>query len=100
MSIFLMGTYNPDTDKWCTVTKCSSGFDDAFLEKINKNLDVIKISKKQDKVPDWLNCKKTMVPDFVVADPKKAPIWEVSGAEFSKAEVRISRGRLGCYLCG
>jgi len=48
---------------------------------------MVKISKKPDKVPDWLNVKKNVIPDFVCADPKKAPIWEISGAEFSKAEV-------------
>lgn len=45
MSSFLMGCYDPDTKKWCTVTKCSGGYDDAMLARLQKELDVIKISK-------------------------------------------------------
>ena len=45
MSIFLMGVYDPKTDKWCTVSKCGSGFDDKTLDKLQKDFDMIKISK-------------------------------------------------------
>lgn len=90
MSVFLMGTYDPDNSKWCTVTKCGSGFDDATLEKLQKELKMVKISKNVSKVPDWMDVKKNMVPDFVCVDPKQSPIWEISGAEFSKAEVKMS----------
>ena len=45
MSVFLMGTYNEFTKQWCTVAKCGNGHDDKTLEKINKELQVIKISK-------------------------------------------------------
>jgi DNA ligase-3 len=69
------------------VTKVGNGFDDATLEKLQKELKMVKISKNSSKVPDWLNVKKNMIPDFVSADPKSAPVWEISGAEFSKAEV-------------
>lgn len=31
---------------------------------------MIKISKDPEKVPEWLKCKKTMIPDFVAEDPK------------------------------
>lgn len=31
---------------------------------------MIKISKEASKVPDWLICTKTMIPDFVARDPK------------------------------
>jgi len=31
---------------------------------------MIKISKDPRKVPNWLNCKKTMIPDFVAENPK------------------------------
>jgi ATP-dependent DNA ligase len=116
-----MGTYNKFTKQWCTVAKCGNGHDDKTLEKINKELQVTKISKvrlsdnatemkqflslgswsiswgyseikslqtivfliikekrtytnifSQDstKVPLWLSVHKTLVPDFVVSDPK------------------------------
>lgn len=47
MSVFLMGSYDAKSDKFCTVTKCGNGHDDATLEKINKQLkdEVVKISK-------------------------------------------------------
>lgn len=40
-----MGCYDPASKKWCTVTKCSGGYDDAMLARLQKELDVIKISK-------------------------------------------------------
>lgn len=43
-----------------------------------------KISGDPGKVPRWLNCTRTMVPDFVARDPKKQPVWEVTGAEFTQ----------------
>lgn len=45
MSIFLMGCYDPDSQKWCTVTKCAGGHDDATLARLQKELDMVKISK-------------------------------------------------------
>lgn len=48
MSSFLMGCYDPDSRKWCTVTKCSGGYDDAMLARLQKELDVIKISKVRE----------------------------------------------------
>lgn len=48
MSSFLMGCYDPDSKKWCTVTKCSGGYDDAMLARLQKELDVIKISKVRE----------------------------------------------------
>jgi len=31
---------------------------------------MIKISKDPEKVPEWLKCNRTMIPDFVAEDPK------------------------------
>ena len=45
MSVFLMGVYNPASRQWCTVTKCSGGYDDATLAKLQDELDMVKISK-------------------------------------------------------
>ncbi|XP_052615745.1 DNA ligase 3 isoform X3 [Peromyscus californicus insignis] len=67
MSIFLMGCYDPDSQKWCTVTKCAGGHDDATLARLQKELDMVKISKK-------------------------AAVWEITGAEFSKAEAHTADG--------
>ena len=60
MSSFLMGCYDPDSKKWCTVTKCSGGYDDATLARLQKELDVIKISKVREdplrSLPGILSC--------------------------------------------
>ncbi|XP_076451969.1 DNA ligase 3-like [Babylonia areolata] len=92
MSIFLMGCYDPGTKTFCTVSKCGNGLDDKTLDQLQTQLDMVKISKDPRKVPAWLSIKKQVVPDFVVADPKKAPVWEIIGAEFSKAEIHTADG--------
>ncbi|XP_046819476.1 DNA ligase 3 isoform X1 [Vespa crabro] len=92
MSIFLMGCYDPDTDKWLTVTKVHSGHDDAMLETLQNKLDMIKIGKDPAKVPKWLRVNKPMVPDFIAKDPKKQPVWEITGAEFTDQGVHTADG--------
>nr|XP_056720864.1 DNA ligase 3 [Euleptes europaea] len=92
MSIFLMGCYDPDSQKWCTVTKCAGGHDDATLARLQKELDMVKISKDPSKIPSWLKINKNYYPDFIVPDPKKAHVWEITGAEFSKAEAHTADG--------
>ncbi|KAM4727190.1 DNA ligase 3 [Anableps anableps] len=92
MSSFLMGCYDPDSKKWCTVTKCSGGYDDAMLARLQKELDVIKISKEPSKIPGWLKIVKNYYPDFIIRDPEQAPVWEITGAEFSKSEMHTADG--------
>uniref|UniRef100_A0A8C6PVJ6 DNA ligase n=1 Tax=Nothobranchius furzeri TaxID=105023 RepID=A0A8C6PVJ6_NOTFU len=92
MSSFLMGCYDPASKKWCTVTKCSGGYDDAMLARLQKELDVIKISKDPSKIPGWLKIVKNYYPDFLIRDPEQAPVWEITGAEFSKSEMHTADG--------
>ncbi|XP_036975066.1 DNA ligase 3 [Acanthopagrus latus] len=92
MSSFLMGCYDPDSKKWCTVTKCSGGYDDAMLARLQKELDMIKISKDPSKIPGWFKIIKNYYPDFIIRDPEKAPVWEITGAEFSKSEMHTADG--------
>lgn len=92
MSSFLMGCFDPDSRKWCTVTKCSGGYDDAMLARLQKELDVVKISKEPSKIPGWLKIIKNYYPDFIIRDPEKAPVWEITGAEFSKSEMHTADG--------
>ncbi|XP_053187883.1 DNA ligase 3 [Scomber japonicus] len=92
MSSFLMGCYDPDSKKWCTVTKCSGGYDDAMLARLQKELDVIKISKEPSKIPSWLKIIKNYYPDFIIRNPERAPVWEITGAEFSKSEMHTADG--------
>ncbi|TSP36102.1 DNA ligase 3 [Bagarius yarrelli] len=86
MSSFLMGCYDPDSKKWCTVTKCSGGYDDATLARLQKELD------DPSKIPSWLKIVKNYYPDFLIRDPEKAPVWEITGAEFSKSEMHTADG--------
>ncbi|KAM4620500.1 DNA ligase 3 [Polymixia lowei] len=92
MSSFLMGCYDPNSKKWCTVTKCSGGYDDATLARLQKELDMIKISKEPGKIPSWLKIIKNYYPDFIIRNPEKAPVWEITGAEFSKSEMHTADG--------
>ncbi|XP_060912106.1 DNA ligase 3 isoform X2 [Labrus mixtus] len=92
MSSFLMGCYDPHSKKWCTVTKCSGGYDDAMLARLQKELDMIKISKDPGKIPGWLKIIKNYYPDFLIRDPEQAPVWEITGAEFSKSEMHTADG--------
>eukprot|EP00042_Codosiga_hollandica_P055936 m.794021 g.794021 ORF g.794021 m.794021 type:complete len:1092 (-) comp59236_c0_seq3:2035-5310(-) len=92
MSTFLMGCRDTN-DKWRTVCKVSNGHDDATLDRLNKEIAVVKISKDPTKVPNWLVINKNdLVPDFVVADVKNAPVWEIIGAEFSASNSHSADG--------
>jgi len=42
----------------------------AYKFHLQEELDMIKISKDASKLPDWLLCTKTMIPDFIARDPK------------------------------
>ncbi|VDN28323.1 unnamed protein product [Gongylonema pulchrum] len=94
MSVFLMGVYDEKTKKFCTVTKCGNGHDDATLDRINKELTpkMQKISGKFEKLPPWIQCSRSLVPDFIASDPKDSPVWEIRGAEFSRSDNHTADG--------
>ncbi|QHG62688.1 DNA ligase-like protein [Cetacean poxvirus 1] len=92
MSIFLMGCYDPIERNWRTVTKCSTGYNIKTLEKIQNELTMIKIGKQECNIPSWLKIKKIYYPDFIVEDPTKSPVWEVTGASFSKSMSHTADG--------
>ncbi|XP_014471668.1 PREDICTED: DNA ligase 3 [Dinoponera quadriceps] len=92
LSIFLMGCYDEERDKWLTVTKVHTGHSDAALAELQNELDMVKIGKDTEKLPSWLLANKPMVPDFVARDPKKQPVWEVTGAEFTNQGVHTADG--------
>ena len=43
-------------------------------------------------VPGWAVMKPQMVPDWVTKDPHSSPVWEITGAEFSQAELHTAAG--------
>ncbi|EZA54852.1 DNA ligase [Ooceraea biroi] len=92
LSVFLMGCYDEERDKWLTVTKVHTGHDDATLAVLQDELDMVKIGKDAEKLPSWLHAIKPMIPDFVARDPKKQPVWEITGAEFTNQGVHTAEG--------
>ena len=62
MSVFLMGVYDKAREKFCTVAKCGNGHDDATLAKLQKELDMVKISKVRT-LYSW-DCKMTGSPHW------------------------------------
>lgn len=42
--------------------------------------------------PDWLVCKKSLIPDMVAKSPEKMPVWEITGAEFTKSDHHTADG--------
>lgn len=81
MSVFLMGCLDTKRNLWVTVTKVHTGHDDSTLERLQKELGplMMKISQEYNRIPNWLDCNKGMVPDFVALDPKNQPVWEITG---------------------
>ncbi|GFS87919.1 DNA ligase 3 [Nephila pilipes] len=71
--------------------RCTSSDLKYFIRFIKHDLR-INAGPKHILVPDWLNINKGVIPDFVVEDPKKSPVWEISGAEFSRAEIHTASG--------
>ncbi|VDK79427.1 unnamed protein product [Litomosoides sigmodontis] len=94
MSVFLMGVYDKEKQKFCTVTKCGNGHDDAMLDRINKDLEpqMRKIFRIYEDLPEWIECSRSLVPDFIVTNPKEAPVWEITGAEFTRSDKHTASG--------
>ncbi|KAH8346950.1 hypothetical protein KR059_003456 [Drosophila kikkawai] len=92
LSIFLMGCYDARDGLWKTVTKVHSGLDDSTNEEVHDAL--IKLTDRADasRTPSWLLCKKSLVPDVLAKDPQQMPVWEITGAEFTKAEAHTASG--------
>ncbi|XP_068157392.1 DNA ligase 3 [Drosophila tropicalis] len=92
LSIFLMGCYDPQDRLWKTVTKVHSGLDDSTNDEIHENLMKLTTRADANKTPNWLLCKKSLVPDVLAVDPQKMPVWEITGAEFTKSEAHTAAG--------
>ncbi|XP_067618344.1 DNA ligase 3 isoform X2 [Eurosta solidaginis] len=92
LSIFLMGCYDSRDGLWKTVTKVHSGLDDAQNEKVHEELMNLMERADPNRVPTWLLCKKALVPDLIAKVPKKMPVWEITGAEFTKSEAHTAAG--------
>lgn len=69
---YLLGCYDDVNNKFLTVTLIErrGAYD---FEKM------LKINRKAEKLPDWLECKDEIVPEYVAKDPKSQMVWRVSG---------------------
>jgi hypothetical protein len=92
MSSFLLGTYDKGTKKWLTVCKCATGFDDDALVALQSTISMKKINKDASKVPSCYDIAKQQVPDLIMEDPRVSPVWEVTGAHFSKSPIHTACG--------
>ncbi|XP_043655709.1 DNA ligase 3 isoform X2 [Drosophila teissieri] len=92
LSIFLMGCYDAFGRLWKTVTKVHSGLDDATNAEVHESL--IKLTERADAnaMPSWLLCSKSLGPDVLAKDPLKMPVWEITGAEFTKSDAHTASG--------
>ena len=98
-----MGVRDEVKGRWCTVTKVALGFDDATLARLQNELapTMDRIAGEYDRVPHWLDVTRQMVPEFIVRKPEESPVWEVTGAEFSKAEIHTAGGiSIRCAFIG
>ena len=77
----LMASYDPETERYGTVCKLGTGFDDAFLDNMPNLLDKYKAASK----PASVDAK--MIPD-VWFDP--AVVLEVVGAEISVSPIHTA----------
>ena len=77
----LMASYDPETERYGTVCKLGTGFDDAFLDNMPNLLDKYKVNSK----PASVDAK--MIPD-VWFDP--AVVLEVVGAEISVSPIHTA----------
>lgn len=55
-----------------------------------------KIYRASESVPSWLEIKKD-IPDFIIDDPEKAPVWEITGYS-SPPWIPVNRDHLGAEL--
>jgi len=86
LSSFWLGCWDASDNKWKSVCKCSNGLDDKQLATLQQSCKV-SMTKcgRTAQMPSWLDIKKELMPDYLTVDPIQAPVWEITGAQFSKS---------------
>lgn len=90
-SIFLMGCYDEKTSTWKTVTKVHSGLDDLQMDRMHERLKPL--MEKCDgnmQLPKWIHLNRSMIPNALAKDPKKMPVFEITGAEFTQSDIHTA----------
>lgn len=92
LSIFLMGCYDHRDRLWKTVTKVHTGLDDSTRLEMHDHL--MKLMERSDakRLPTWFLCNNSLIPDFIAKDPKLMPVWEITGAEYTKSGEHTASG--------
>lgn len=88
-SVWLLGCWDARGGRWRTVAKVGNGMSDADTRRYNNTLPVRRVKTASD-VPGWLDVKSPLRPDFVVIDPWRAPVWEVTGFELTASTAHTS----------
>ena len=89
-STFLMGTLDKTCNRFMTVCKGHNGLSDDQIKFYTESLKSSMIPFDTDNCPQWLSVTKTLEPDWIVKNPKKSPIFEISGFEFSNSKVHTA----------
>lgn len=93
LSTFLMGCFDKKTNEWKTVTMVHANFDDATLERLQDEMKAVMVKSGEDEGKTFKLVKSlAMKPDYIVKDPKKAPVWELTGAELTKDDTSSGNG--------
>ncbi|XP_075148977.1 DNA ligase 3 [Haematobia irritans] len=92
LSIFLMGCYDRRDRLWKTVTKVHTGLDDNTRLQMHDHLMKLMERSDANRLPTWFLCNKPLIPDFVAKDPKVMPVWEITGAEYTKSGEHTASG--------
>lgn len=88
ISTCLLGCFDTETQKFLTVTKCKNGLDQKEILELTNDENFEKVINRE--IPNWMNCKRSMIPDFIVKDPREARIWEVSGDQLTESKVHTA----------
>ncbi|KAF6774441.1 hypothetical protein AHF37_06345 [Paragonimus kellicotti] len=76
-----MGAYDPAKEQFVTVTKCGNGFTDEMLHNLQKTLNVKRITKVRSVL---------LFSTRFWCYNQAAPVWEITGAEFSRASTHTA----------
>lgn len=87
-----MCTFDTEIKIWKTVTKAHSGLDDDTIDKLQRELKPLMEKSDGKNIPKWLKCNTSMIPDYIAKNPDIMPVWEITGAEFSKSDCHTADG--------
>eukprot|EP00741_Cyanophora_paradoxa_P004236 tig00000789_g4113.t1 len=88
LSIFLMGAWDASDKTWKTVCKVGNGFDDATIDRLQRELKASGLLRPVSEVgvPAHISVSNSEKPDYIAPDPKKMPVWEVKGFEMTESK--------------